>query len=541
MTESTLSAALDLLRREIEVSYERVRELPVTPVVQVEELRAAVAAQFDLDAGRPLPDVVASASDLLRRYSLQITHPRYFGLFNPSVHLSGIIADALVALFNPQVGGWTHGPAANEMERLVLRRLTSSLGLPVDETAAHFTSGGNEANHTAVLAALAWRHAEWPERGLRALPKQPVIYLSAESHHSFTKVARATGLGTAALRPIPVDSQLRMQVRALEEQITRDRKEGLAPLMLVATAGTTGAGAIDPLRQLAGIAGRESLWYHIDAAWGGAAALVPRLRSHLDGIAHADSVTFDAHKWLSVPLGACVFFTRPASVLPTAFGVHTGYVPPTIEGGVDLYKHSMQWSRRFIGLKLLFAFAEHGEAGIARFIDTIVTHADGDITIESAEGVGTSVHIHLPVARTARERMMTPVTQPRLPGNESILIVEDEPAVRQFSVNVLEQLGYRVSAVADGVQALRYLEEDPEVDAIVTDVVMPHMGGPALIRTLAERGKLYPVVFMSGYTSDGAALEDLMTDRSCFLGKPFGPGELGAAVRRVLDPVETRA
>lgn len=369
MTESTLSAALDLLRREIEVSYERVRELPVTPVVQVEELRAAVAAQFDLDAGRPLPEVVASASDLLRRYSLQITHPRYFGLFNPSVHLSGIIADALVALFNPQVGGWTHGPAANEMERLVLRRLTASLGLPPDATASHFTSGGNEANHTAVLAALAWRHAEWPERGLRALPKQPVIYLSAESHHSFTKVARATGLGTAALRPIPVDSQLRMQVRALEEQITRDRKEGFAPLMLVATAGTTGAGAIDPLQRLAGIAGRESLWFHVDAAWGGAAALVPRLRSHLDGIADADSVTFDAHKWLSVPLGAGVFFTRHASVLPTAFGVHTGYVPPTIEGGVDLYKHSMQWSRRFIGLKLLFAFAEHGEGGIAGFID----------------------------------------------------------------------------------------------------------------------------------------------------------------------------
>ncbi|MBC7897036.1 MAG: pyridoxal-dependent decarboxylase, partial [Cytophagaceae bacterium] len=137
-----------------------------------------------------------------------------------------------------------------------------------------------------------------------------------------------------------------------------------------ATAGTTGAGAVDPLPRLATIAGRESLWYHVDAAWGGAAALVPRLRPHLEGIAQADSVTFDAHKWLSVPLGAGVFFTRHPGVLPAAFGVHTGYVPPTIEGGVDLYKHSMQWSRRFIGLKLLFAFAEHGEAGVARFIDT---------------------------------------------------------------------------------------------------------------------------------------------------------------------------
>lgn len=369
MSDADLSTALDLLAREIDTTYARIRELPVTPVVEVDALRAEVAARFDLDAGRPLPDVVASASDLLRRYSLHVTHPRYFGLFNPSVHASGIIADALVALFNPQVAGWTHGPAANEMERLVLRRLTTSLGLPLESTAAHFTSGGNEANHTAVLAALAWRHAEWPERGLRALPRQPVIYLSAESHHSFTKVARATGLGTHALRSIPVDDHLRLRVDLLVDQVARDRTEGLAPLMLVGTAGTTGAGAIDPLDRLATVAARESLWFHVDAAWGGAAALVPRLAGHLDGIQQADSVTFDAHKWLSVPLGAGVFFTRHPDVLPTAFGVHTGYVPPTIEGGVDLYKHSMQWSRRFIGLKLLFAFAEHGASGVAAFVD----------------------------------------------------------------------------------------------------------------------------------------------------------------------------
>lgn len=368
MTDTNLSAALELLKREIETSHERVRELPVTPPVQVEQLRAEVASHFDLDRGKPLEEVVASASELLRRFSLHVTHPRYFGLFNPSVHPSGIVADALVALFNPQVGGWTHGPAANEMERLVLRRLAASLGLPGD-TASHFTSGGNEANHTAVLAALAWRFADWPERGVRALPRPPMIYVSAESHHSFTKVVRATGLGTAALRHVPVDDKLRMSLDALKEQVEHDRREGFMPLMLVATAGTTGAGAIDPLAKLATIAGRESMWFHVDAAWGGAAALVPRLREHLAGIGQADSVTYDAHKWLSVPLGAGVFFTRHAGVLPAAFGVHTGYIPPTIEGGVDLYKHSMQWSRRFIGLKLLFAFAEHGESGVAAFIE----------------------------------------------------------------------------------------------------------------------------------------------------------------------------
>jgi glutamate/tyrosine decarboxylase-like PLP-dependent enzyme len=124
--------------------------------------------------------VVAAAADLLRRYSLHVTHPRYFGLFNPSVHPSGVIADALVALFNPQVGGWTHGPAANELERLVLRRLASSLGLDPDGTAAHFTSGGNEANHTAVLAGLAHRYAEGPRQAC-ARPRLLPIYLSQAS------------------------------------------------------------------------------------------------------------------------------------------------------------------------------------------------------------------------------------------------------------------------------------------------------------------------------------------------------------------------
>ncbi|MGQ0646451.1 MAG: pyridoxal phosphate-dependent decarboxylase family protein [Gemmatimonadaceae bacterium] len=370
MTDASFAAALELLRREVDTTYEQVRELPVTPTVTVEHLRREVAARFALDTGQPLAEVVATASDLLRRYSLHVTHPRYFGLFNPSVHPSGIVADALVALFNPQVGGWTHGPAANEMERLVLQRLTRSLGLNPDVTAAHFTSGGNEANHTAVLAALAHRHADWATGGVRALARLPLIYVSRESHHSFLKVARASGLGLEALRHIDVDAALRMRPDALQHQVVQDRAAGLEPMMLVATAGTTGAGAIDPLDTLADVAVRHGLWYHVDAAWGGAAALVPRLRPHLAGIERADSVTWDAHKWLSVPLGAGIVFTRHPESLARAFGVDTGYVPPTIDGGVDLYKTSMQWSRRFIGLKLLFAFAEHGESGLAAFIDT---------------------------------------------------------------------------------------------------------------------------------------------------------------------------
>ncbi|MEO7965378.1 MAG: pyridoxal-dependent decarboxylase, partial [Gemmatimonadaceae bacterium] len=180
---------------------------------------------------------------------------------------------------------------------------------------------------------------------------------------------RATGLGTDALRAIEVDDRMRMRIDALETAIAHDREHNETPFLLVGTAGTTGAGAIDPLPELASVAQREGLWFHVDAAWGGSAALAPSLRSYLSGAEHADSLTWDAHKWLSIPLGAGMFFTRHPYLLERAFGVETGYIPPTAHGAHDLYKTSMQWSRRFSGLKLIFALAEHGVDGIGAFVE----------------------------------------------------------------------------------------------------------------------------------------------------------------------------
>lgn len=364
-----LRPLLDRLAAEIDRVYDRVRELPVTPTIGVPELRSRIEAAFQFDAPKSATQVFDQAAGFLRDYSLHVTHPRYFGLFNPAVLPSTIVADALVALYNAQAGGWSHGPAANEMERAVLQYLARTLGFPPNTMSAHFTSGGNEANHTAVVTALAHSFPEWSAGGVRALPAQPVIYVSSESHHSFLKVVRATGLGTSALRALPADDDLRLRASTVDAAVTSDRSRGAHPLMLVATAGTTGAGAIDPLDELGAVAARHGLWYHVDAAWGGTAALVPRLRPLLAGVERADSVTWDAHKWLNVPLGAGMFFTRHEAALAQAFGVDTGYIPPTEAGAIDLYKYSMQWSRRFIGLKVLFALSEYGREGMAELLD----------------------------------------------------------------------------------------------------------------------------------------------------------------------------
>ncbi|MEW5917812.1 MAG: pyridoxal-dependent decarboxylase, partial [Gemmatimonadota bacterium] len=330
---------------------------------------------YSFASPRNLDQIIDDTARWMQSGILQVTHPRYFGLFNPSVHASSIIADALVALYNPQVGGWSHAPAANEIEQWTLRALAGTLGW-TGEFATHFTSGGSEANHTAVLAALADRAPGYVEQGTRGLANQPKIYVSDESHHSFIKIARACGLGENAVAHVSTDASYRMRTDALLGAIERDEALGCAPLMIVATAGTTGSGAIDPIPAIADIAAERNIWLHVDAAWGGSAALVPRLRPYLTGIERADSVTWDAHKWLSVAMGAGMFFTKHRSALQRMFEIKTGYVPPTVEGGVDLYKESLQWSRRFIGLKVFFALAEHGLVGLGTVVQRQADLAD---------------------------------------------------------------------------------------------------------------------------------------------------------------------
>jgi len=285
------------------------------------------------------------------------------------VHEASVIADALVAAYNPQLATWTHSPAANEIERFVLEFLLCRLGFDPAASAASFTSGGMEANLSAIPVALTRAYPAYREEGLRACWPPPVIYLSAEGHHSFAKAAQVTGLGRGALRLVAVREDLRLDVDELERRIAEDRERGLRPLLAVGTAGTTGAGVVDPLAPLAALCRREGLWLHVDAAWGGAALLAPRLKPHLEGIEEADSVTWDAHKWLSVPMGAGMFFCRHPEAVAGAFGTPASYMPGTAAGTFDPYLTSLQWSRRFTGLKLFMALAELGASGMAALVE----------------------------------------------------------------------------------------------------------------------------------------------------------------------------
>jgi aromatic-L-amino-acid/L-tryptophan decarboxylase len=375
MSRDEGEGAAGLVGREVEAFFRDVAGLRVTPDVAPAEIRAHLEANYAFDRARPLGEALPGVMQMLRDWTLHCTHPRYFGLFNPGVHEAGVWADALAALYNPQLAGWAHAPAANEIERHVLRFFARAIGFDPGATAAHFTSGGSEANQTALVAALARCCSDFLERGLADLGARPAVYVSSEGHHSFHKIVRAAGLGERSLRVVPADGARRIDPGALAARLEADRASGLLPALIVGTAGTTGAGAIDDLDALAGLAAAHGAWLHVDAAWGGTAALSPRLRGHLRGIERADSVTWDAHKWLSVPMGAGMFFCRHPATLRRAFSVDTNYVPAEAEAG-DPYLGSLLWSRRFIGLKVFLTLVALGEGGLRAAIEHQADVAD---------------------------------------------------------------------------------------------------------------------------------------------------------------------
>ena len=349
---------------------------PILPHATPQEIRDYLNSRYDFKIPLALDSVVADVEQMLRKWQVHVTHPRYFGLYNPSVTFASVIGDTLAAMYNPQLATWRTSPGPIEMERHVLAWLTSRFGLP-DHSVANFTSGGTEANLSAVTAALTWKFPELGERGLRHLPAQPSIYLTGEAHHSYEKIAHTSWLGRQAVRTVATLPNLKMDLNDLEARVAADRENGFAPLVVVATAGTTAAGIIDPLPEVAAFCRRHEMWFHADAAYGGAAIVSPRLKAALAGIEAADSITCDAHKWFSVPMGAGMFFCRHPEAVADAYRVETPYMPAKTSGQAnDPYTTTSQWSRRFIGLKFFLSLAHHGESGYIEMIEHQARMAD---------------------------------------------------------------------------------------------------------------------------------------------------------------------
>jgi glutamate/tyrosine decarboxylase-like PLP-dependent enzyme len=341
------------------------------PVQLPEELRTFA------DLGEPLPELGADALTVLDSLcsdmvieGFHVPSANYFGLMNPTPTYMAVLAEALVAALNPQLASLARSQLAARIERETVRWIGERIGWdrPFDGT---FTSGGNEANFSALAMALATHFPQSVEDGLSAIQARPVLYTSTEAHHSLDKSAGLLGLGRKALRRIPINSAAQMDTTQLEARITEDKATGFAPFCVVATAGTTNSGAIDDLLKVAGICKRHELWLHVDGAYGAAAIFSDQHRELVRGIDLADSVTIDPHKWLAMPFAAGVVLTSHPESLQQAFATSTPYMPKKSGAAplLDNFQVSTQWSRRMNSLKLWLTLQVHGRQAYGELID----------------------------------------------------------------------------------------------------------------------------------------------------------------------------
>ena len=361
------------LTGELQRALLRIQAGPVTPTVDMAAFRAEIVA-YDFSTPRPLEETLRWTIERMEHGIVQMANPRYFGLFNPGASFPAQCADRVASLFNPQLASSASSPVPVELERHVIRAIAQRAALGGEAT-GHFATGGSEANYTALLCALTGAHPGFSGDGARAFAGPPKFYTSRDCHIAWLKIAHQAGVGRTALRLIDTDGRGRMDPQALMRAIAEDRANGAVPVMVVATAGTTGAGMIDPLHACADIAQQEHLWYHIDAAWGGAALASNRLRPVLAGIERGDSITIDAHKWLATTMGCAIFITRHAHLLSEAFHASTSFMPSSVSG-VDPYLNSVQWSRRFLGLRLFLALAAAGWDGLGAHVERSVAVVD---------------------------------------------------------------------------------------------------------------------------------------------------------------------
>jgi glutamate/tyrosine decarboxylase-like PLP-dependent enzyme len=339
----------------------------------------ATPAELERIFNEPLPETGVSAEEILNRFTQDIAphaqavpSPRYFGQFNPTPLPIAVWADALCSALNQNAGAWRNGPTSAMIEARIMRWLCDSIAYP-PESFGTLASGGSEANLIALKCARDKAHAGIVHKGVSSAPGNLTVYASEQCHYSVEKSLDILGLGRASLRKIKTDENFHILTAELHKQIENDRKAGLIPCCIVGVAGTTSTGVIDPIAELAVIAKENNCWFHVDAAYGGPLAFSSEHKSKLSGIEHADSVTFDPHKWMFVPFSCGAVLVRDGGhVLRDAFDISPEYLSED-RGGADVefdfFRYGQMGTRRFNSLKLWMAWKFMGAQGYAKVIE----------------------------------------------------------------------------------------------------------------------------------------------------------------------------
>ena len=334
--EEIRSMGREALER-IAVYYGSLAERPVVVPSTSEALRGMLSEPLP-GAGTDFGTLLQALEDVVFRYSRHNAHPRFFGYISSPGTAVAAVGAMIEAALNANVSCWRSAPPATEMEHVAVGWLKEMLGYP-KESAGLLTSGGSMANFAGLAAA-------------RAVKGGGRVYVSDEGHFSIRKAAAMLGVSVSEVRCAD----------ELPRAVSEDRAAGHAPFCLVANAGTTATGAVDPIAQMADFARREGLWLHVDAAYGGFAALAPSARHWFAGIGEADSVALDPHKWLYLPVGCGCVLYRDAAAARAAFGHEADYTRPIgleHDEAFAFWDYGPELSRPFraLGLWLLIKYA----------------------------------------------------------------------------------------------------------------------------------------------------------------------------------------
>lgn len=352
---------------------ESLRERPVFVPMTPDERQELLTLDFS-EEGIPQEELLTILRDHIFTHPMGNGHPRFFGWVNSPPALPGILAEFLAATLNPSCAGGDH--AAIYLEHSVIRWLMELLDFPQEKSMGLFVSGASMATLTCLAAARFWamKEAGWNvrEEGLQAQHPDLVLYLSEEGHGCIRKAVEMLGLGGNALHLIPTDATFRMDVTALRAAIQADRAAGRHPFCVAASAGTVNTGAIDPLSLLADLCAEESLWLHVDGAYGAIGTVDPQVAPLFEGMERAQSVAIDPHKWLSVPVECGCALVSDKHLLRETFSL----VPPYLQleegqGFANLpwfSEYGFQQTRGFRALKVWMVLQTTGRQGLIQRI-----------------------------------------------------------------------------------------------------------------------------------------------------------------------------
>jgi aromatic-L-amino-acid/L-tryptophan decarboxylase len=334
--------------------------------------------------GEPLPRTPQTAESAYEDFVANVLpytngnrHPRFWGWIQGSGTPLGMMADMLAAGMNPHCAGLDQSSKLVELQ--VIAWLAELMGFPKDASGV-FVSGGTMANVTGLAVA---RHAkagfDVRTKGMYGADSRLTIYASAEVHSWAQKAVELFGMGHASLRRVPVDSDFRIRLDALREMVNADRLLGLRPICVIGTTGTVNSGATDDLAGLADFCTAQSLWFHVDGAFGALARLVPSLAPALNGIERADSLAFDLHKWMYLPFEVACVLVRDRATHEATFSVTPSYLTDegrgVIAGGLPFADRGMELTRNFKALKVWLSLKAHGVETFSRAIEENVSQA----------------------------------------------------------------------------------------------------------------------------------------------------------------------